>query len=800
VPVAQPARSKGTVMINCNETIPNMQSLYDLQSACNQHMIANGLESLEPIVADGNIHRYSTGNKKNKRTDEWYIAYEGISDRGNQYLTCAYGSWITGNKYVFKSWTNNNCFDKEDRKKLNEMFKRKQQETAKQLSEQHDTTAKKATAMWSGYAAIVPSDDYLCYSQHKGIKPTGAKFGLNPTGYPSVIIDIKNIEGEIRSLQYISMDANNKSYKTFLTGGEIKGNFHTIGTISDDAPIFVTEGYATGLSVYEATANATVVVLSAHGLINVVEHLKNKYPNSIITIAGDCDKVGFEKAHIAAKKFGCKVVIPVFPDEHTDEDENLNNKSKSDFNDLHQLYGLVEVEKQLLNAVCIPSAQDDLKKLVENIPKKKDPCENFCLSDLPPILGNYISSICETTNAHPIMVTSSVLATISAFLGKRIFIPEGEYFQTLYSNLWLLNIAKSGLFKSTALNKGARLAWKKSAEITSKIKELEAKRQEANNEEEKRDIKNAILKISRENILLPSKITAEALLEYLSQDHYGVILASEFGGWLQNLEKSHNNDLKAIFTELYDVPQSFRYKTKTQGDCILTSPYFSICGVSTLAWLKPSLKASDVASGFFARFLIFAPPAKDFIPPALPTQKMTIYPQAEQEVCEVLECIDEPRSYKLSKSARYFFEGLHKEIYKIHKSYSERSQVILEPYLKRWSPYLLKLAMIMQLFENPETREIGENALNAALAILLPAMRSTAFLFDGELGESDYQRKCRLVFEWICKKTKTTGAAVTRQAVLASKQLGGGVQEYDPILQMLIESGKLECKEKSLKN
>jgi phage/plasmid primase-like uncharacterized protein len=775
-----------------------MQSSYDLQILCNKHMAENGLEYSESIIVDGNIHRYSTDNKKHKR-DEWYIAYEGMSDRGNQYLTCTYGSWSTGSQYVFKSWLGDAFTDKEDRKNLNSLLKQKRQNVVKQINEQHENSAHQADEIWRESLRSAPSDDYLRYLQIKRIAPLGARFGLNTNDYPSIIIDIRNIEGEIRSLQYISVGADGKSYKTFLGGGEIKGNFHTIGNIVDGSPIMVTEGYATGLSVYEATGNATVVVLSAHGLINVVERLKNRYPNSEITTAGDCDKVGLLKAKEAAKKFGCKVVTPVFLDEQAHEDGDLNAKSLSDFNDLHKFYGLDEVKKQLLNAVYIPSAQDDLKKLVENIPKKKDPCENFCLSDLPPILGNYISSICETTNAHPIMVTSSVLATISAFLGKRIFIPEGEYFQTLYPNLWLLNIAKSGLFKSTALNKGARLAWEKSAETTSKIKELEAKLQETNNEEEKRDIKNAILKISQENILLPSKITAEALLEYLSQDHYGVILASEFGGWLQNLEKSHNNDLKAIFTELYDVPQSFRYKTKTQGDCILTSPYFSICGVSTLAWLKPSLKTSDVASGFFARFLIFAPPAQDFIPPALPTQKMTIYPQAEQQVREVLECIDAPRSYKLSESARFFFEELHNEIYEIHKSYSEKSQVILEPYLKRWSPYLYKLAMIMQLFENHETREIGENALNAALAILLPAMRSTAFLFEGELGESECQRKCRLVFEWICKKTKTTGAPVTRQAILVSRQLDGGVQEYDPILQMLIESGQLECDQKSFK-
>src|SRR5207253_8510538 len=90
---------------------------------------------------------------------------------------------------------------------------------------------------------------------------------------------------------------------------------------------------------------------------------------------------------------------------------------------------------------------------------EKDTCRTFKLSYLPPILHNYVQALCQTTNAHPIMITSAVLSTVAAFLQKRAYIEEGEYFQRLYPNLWMLNISKSGQFKSTALNKGARLAW-----------------------------------------------------------------------------------------------------------------------------------------------------------------------------------------------------------------------------------------------------------------------------------------------------------------------------------------------------
>jgi hypothetical protein len=54
-----------------------------------------------PIIPDGEFHRYSIDNKKNQK-DEWYIAFEGFTERGKPYLTCIYGSWSKNTKYEFK--------------------------------------------------------------------------------------------------------------------------------------------------------------------------------------------------------------------------------------------------------------------------------------------------------------------------------------------------------------------------------------------------------------------------------------------------------------------------------------------------------------------------------------------------------------------------------------------------------------------------------------------------------------------------------------------------------------------------
>ncbi len=468
--------------------------------------------------------------------------------------------------------------------------------------------------------------------------------------------------------------------------------------------------------------------------------------------------------------------------EYTYDSHPLNENEQAEFNSLCDKAGLNDL---------LPL---ELEKLSVVGQKKDDPCEGFTPSLLPPPLSTYILSICETTNAHPIMITMSVMATISAILGKRVSYP---YFQTLFPNLWILSITKSGQFKSTALNKGANLAWVKNKIITDQIKKLHASLRITIDPKEKKMIEEDILAISRQDVILPNKMTAEALLEHLSQGHQGVILASEFGAWLQNFDKNHNNDLKAIFTELYDVPPSYRYKTKTQGDCILERPCFSICGVSTLPWIQDNLKITDIPSGFFARFLIFTPPHQEEVPPALPAHTEKTDHEIEAEIMDVLDAISDNYVFNpLAGSAKAVFEAMHKKINDMPKAYSDRSREILDPYLKRWSPYLLKLAMIIQLFIDPTTKDISEEALWAAFAILHRAIQSTIQLFEGELGESEHERKCRIMHEALCKWAAASKRPVTWAQIITSKKLKGGSKEYEYIFQTLIDSGRVTFEKK----
>lgn len=758
----------------------------DLRLQCEKHMSENQMGINIPIICDGVVHRYSADGKKNK-PDEWYIAFEGLTTKGNKYLNCIYGSWSSQRKYEFKSWDDSKIFDEKERKELHESLKKKKEEIEKKFEEDRDKAENEANKLWRESSKTPPKEEFLAYSKSKGIEPIGARFGLNPSNHPSIIIPIHNVEGKIRSLQFISM-SDGISFKSFLKHGEKKGNFFVIGNIMDGSHLYVTEGYATAVSIHLASKQPVVVAFDAGSLDPVIENIRKKYPNNEITIAADNDSEtdgnpGKTKAEIASKKYRCNVVIPKFPDNF----KLPNGKRPTDFNDLYVHFKIDEVKNQLISIpVAVSSVHEEIKKLTHSLLKKEEPCASFSTKDLPKQLHQYINSICETTDAHPIMITTSVLSSISGIIKKRLFIRD--YFQTLYPNLWMISVYKSGGFKSTAMENGAKVAREISKEAIREIKILEEQIRATTDTTTKKELENRKLLASLKDVILPNKITAEALLEHLAFGHSGVILTGEFGAWLQNMDKTHNGDLKSIFTELYDIPPSYRYKTKTQGDHILENPFFSICGFSTLAWLKENLKPNDVSSGFFARFLLFSPPHQDYIPPALPRLLKNSSLQEEFKIKQTLENMDKEYEYRLSPSAKKLFESAHISLYSIPKSYSDNCQLILDPYLKRWSPYILKLSMIMRLFEDPTSKEISDSSINSAMAILLPAIKSTAYLFETELGESDQQKKNRIVLEWICNRM-AKGMDPTWAALIQSKILDGGALMYDNSMKNLLESG-----------
>lgn len=178
------------------------------------------------------------------------------------------------------------------------------------------------------------------YLENKQVLPFGIKYDKDD----NLLIPLRDVNGKLWSLQKILPDGT----KRFLAGGKKSGMFHKIGWFklpeSYSGIIYIAEGYATAASIYMATEKPCVCAFDVGNLRLVTQEIRNYLPLAHIVICADNDpknskgiSIGIENAYEVAKKFNCQVAIPTF----------LDNSISTDFNDLHSLYGLTEVRRQL---------------------------------------------------------------------------------------------------------------------------------------------------------------------------------------------------------------------------------------------------------------------------------------------------------------------------------------------------------------------------------------------------------------------------------------------------------------------
>ncbi|MBN8477351.1 MAG: DUF1738 domain-containing protein [Burkholderiales bacterium] len=93
-------------------------------------------------------------------------------------------------------------------------------------------------------------------------------------------------EGKTRGAQWIDGDGR----KGFVTGSQMSGSHFTmLAPNAQDKAIFITEGWATGKKIMDATNATTIVAFTAHNLEAVAKQVRDAYPNRPIVIAGDND-------------------------------------------------------------------------------------------------------------------------------------------------------------------------------------------------------------------------------------------------------------------------------------------------------------------------------------------------------------------------------------------------------------------------------------------------------------------------------------------------------------------------------
>lgn len=233
---------------------------------------------------------------------------------------------------------------------------------------QHNRAAERAKNEWDKLT-LTGSSSYLTDKQ---VEALGVRFGKQG----EVVIPMRDAADAIRGLQIILPQGHERIAKIgrnkefFPAGLGMSGTWHLIGEHPREL-LLVTEGYATGASLHQATGHPVAVVWSANNLLAGCKALRKKYPSCRLLICADDDAVqkcadcgsytsvateicrhcgqphrkqnaGISAAESAALAVGGAWIAPQF---HTERP--LDRKGDTDFNDLHVAEGLRIVGAQI---------------------------------------------------------------------------------------------------------------------------------------------------------------------------------------------------------------------------------------------------------------------------------------------------------------------------------------------------------------------------------------------------------------------------------------------------------------------
>jgi len=308
----------------------------DIIEEFREAMARHGIVTEEPIIADGELHRFHIVGDKANTKNGWFILH--ANDGGP--AAGVFGSWKHGLRLTWRSKNGVGAGDPDFKRKiaLAEAQRAEWQEKLRARSR------RKAERIWN---AAQPAPGEHPYLKLKGVRPLGTRIYRE-----SLVVPLLDVKGDLQSLQFIPTTSGEG--KRFLSGGRTGGCFFMLGSPGPKTTTLnIGEGFATCATVFEATQNPTVVAFNAQNLLPVCEAIRAKYPGVKLVVCGDDDawtqgNPGMTKATAAAEAVGARLAVPKFKD---------TAAKPTDFNDLARLEGMATVRMQLTLAEAAPALE-----------------------------------------------------------------------------------------------------------------------------------------------------------------------------------------------------------------------------------------------------------------------------------------------------------------------------------------------------------------------------------------------------------------------------------------------------------
>jgi putative DNA primase/helicase len=171
----------------------------------------------------------------------------------------------------------------------------------------------RAAELWAKARPAPASHGYLV---RKGIEAHGLRLFRGNLEVAAMRLDgclmvpAFDLDGTVKSLQFIHPATPGKDGKRNLPKASIKGRFWRLGEFAAAGRVYIAEGPATAASIHEATGECTLCAFSAGNLEAVAVQVRERYPAAVIVLCPDEDPTGIDHAHRAARAVAGLVARP----------------------------------------------------------------------------------------------------------------------------------------------------------------------------------------------------------------------------------------------------------------------------------------------------------------------------------------------------------------------------------------------------------------------------------------------------------------------------------------------------------
>jgi len=379
-----------------------------------------------------------------------------------------------------------------------------------------------------------------------------------------------------------------------------------------------------------------------------------------------------------------------------------------------------------------------------------------------PFFKQWMSFTQKMTDAPDEFLAVGGLHLVSAVLSNRAFIQFGN--DKIYPHLWSVLVAPSSFYhKTTALNMVKRTL--STLNFGNKL----------------------VGPKSGKDLLAPDRFSIDYLLEELQERPAMILMQSEFGALLKELEKDYNRGGKETFTELYDsgpvVKMNKTIKANNDGNAIeVDNTALSIFCASTRDWLEEYVRVRDISAGFLSRFL-FVPASEKtrFIgwPQSPDTVKLEVIKQ------DLLSIRSMVKGEFDVTAVRPFYELWYQDLFRRVRQEETISKTI--GFDQRLAIYALKFAMIIHASSAKDTTLTVENMVRG-IQIAEYFRNKTKELFATTFL-SPFDSKTRKLAETVYRNQ---GKLTRRRLQQRMSSYSIRAREFGEIVDILVDDGDLK--------